>query len=315
MDNYFSNKNLLDLVLKWKVHLLIIAILAGIVSVVFSSSFFIKPKFKSFAIVYPVNLGEYSEESETEQMLELLNSGQIRDQIIEEFGLDKHYEIDREFKYYRTAINGKYADNVSFRKTENEAIKIEVLDTDAELAADLVDGIIGAYHDKVREMHNAKYTEELEVITREMDRQTAYIDSLIDRMSVLGEEYGLVDVASQAEGLFSGGGANPQSYAPNGEKIQNFTRNMGKYGPEFQKLTIMLEPFLASYNATYLKYNDAYRELYKEITYSTTVTPPFVADKKFWPKRSVIVLMSVILTLILALIVIGVIENRPYSKS
>ena len=138
MENYFNNKNLLDLVLKWKVHLFIIALIAGIASVVFSSSTFIKPKFKSSAIVYPVNLGEYSEESETEQMLELLNSGDIRDAIIDQFTLDVHYKIDKEYKYYLTAIHGKYADNVSFRKTENEAVRIEVLDTDPVIAAEMV---------------------------------------------------------------------------------------------------------------------------------------------------------------------------------
>ena len=159
-------------------------------------------------------------------------------------------------------------------------------------------------------MHNEKYQEELEVRVKEMKRQKVFIDSLVNRMSELGEEFGIIDVVAQAEGMFSGG-----SYAPNGQNMKAFMKNIGKYGPEFLKLGSMLEPFLESYNATYLKYNDAYRELNKEISYSSIVTPPFVADKKFWPKRSVIVLMSVVLTLLLALIVIGVIENRKYSQS
>jgi uncharacterized protein involved in exopolysaccharide biosynthesis len=45
------------------------------------------------------------------------------------------------------------------------------------------------------------------------------------------------------------------------------------------------------------------------------ITPPYPADKKDWPKRSVIVLMSVIFTLIMAMVVIGVIENRNNTKS
>ena len=136
MDNYFSNKNVIDLVWKWKVHLIVIAVIAGIVSIVFSSPTFINPKFKSTAIVYPVNLSEYSEESYTEQMLEILNSGDIRDELIEKFQLDVHYKIDKSYKYYLSAMLGKYSDNVSFRKTENEAIKIEVLDTDPKIACD-----------------------------------------------------------------------------------------------------------------------------------------------------------------------------------
>ncbi len=314
MENYFSNKSLLDIVIKWRTHLFIIAVLAGVISIVFSSSFFIKPKFKSFAIVYPVNLGEYSEESETEQMLELLNSSEIRDQIIKDFNLAEHYKIDENYKYYKSAINSKYADNVSFRKTENEAVKIEVLDTDPVIAADIVNGIIESYHVKVREMHSYKYKEDLDIRTRELGRQRMFIDSLVTKMSELGEKFGLVDISAQAEGIFTSPATGSKVYAPNGERVSAFLINMGKYGPEFQKLSLMLEPFLKSYNETYQKYNDALREYTKKITYSTVVTPPFVADKKFWPKRSIIVFMSVVLTLILALIVIGVIENRTYTK-
>jgi LPS O-antigen subunit length determinant protein (WzzB/FepE family) len=314
MENYFSNKNLVDLILKWKVHLLIIAILAGIIGVVFSSSTFIKPKFKSFAVVYPDNLGEYSEESSTEQMLELLNSGDIRDILIKQFKLDEHYKVDPSYKYYLTTMHAKYADNFSFRKTENEAVKIEVLDTDPQMACDLVTGVIKAYHKKVRTIHNAKYQEELDVRARELKREQAYLDSLVNRMSELGEEYGLVDITSQVEGMFTDVSAG-KFYNAEGIATNRAIKNLGKHGPEFKKISEMMQPMLARYAQILTDYNNAYRELNKEITYSNIVTHPFVADKKFWPKRSVIVLMSVFLTLIMALIVIGVIENRSYFKS
>lgn len=313
MENYFSNKNLVELIIKWRIHLIIIAVLAGIISIVFSSPAFIKPKFKSFAVVYPVNLGEYSEESETEQMLELLNSGDIRDQVIETFKLDAHYKIDPSYKYYLTALHGKYEDNFSFKKTENEAVRIDVLDTDPEMACDLVNGVIEAYHQKVRSMHNAKYKEEVEVRSRELIRERAYLDSLVNHLSYLGEEFGLVDVSAQVEGMFKD--SNIRNFYDAGGQVNSSTlRNLGKFGPEFKKTTDMMVPMLARYADVLTKYNDAYRELNKSITYSSVVTYPFVADKKFWPKRSFIVLMSVILTLILALVVIGVVENRAYFQ-
>ncbi len=314
MENYFSNKNLVDLVLKWKVHLIIIAVLAGIIAIVFSSPFFIQPKYKSFAIVYPDNLGEYSEESETEQMLEILNSGDIRDDLIEKYDLAKHYEIDKSYKYYKTAMIGKYTDNFNFRKTENEAVKIEVLDTDPQMASDLVDAVIESFHAKVRSMHNAKYQEDLDVRTRELAREKTYLDSLVNEMSILGERYGFVDINSQVEGMFSEINTG-RFYNSEGEAKHPVLKNIGKYGPRFFKLSEMMEPMLIRYADIMTKHNDAYRELNKKITYTNIVTEPFPADKKFWPKRSVIVLMSVILTLILALIVIGVIENRTYFKS
>lgn len=314
MDNYFSNKNLLDMVFKWKYHLIIIAILAGIISIVFSSPFFIHPKYKSFAVVYPVNLGEFSEESETEQMLELLNSGDIRDHMIEKFNLAEHYELDPGYKYYVSALYSKYSDNISFKKTENEAVRIEVLDTDPQMACDMVNGLITAYHMKVRSMHNIKYQEELEIRTRELTRERAYLDSLVNRMSELGEEYGLIDVAAQVEGMFTELNSD-KIFNDRGYIVNQGIKNLGKYGPEFKKITEMMSPMLHRYAEILTEYNNAYRELNKEITYSSMVTSPYVSDKKSWPKRSVIVLMSVLLTLILTVIIIGVIENRTYFQS
>jgi len=302
------------MVLKWKVHLLIIAVLAGIIAIVFSSPYFIQPKYKSFAVVYPDNLGEYSEESQTEQMLEIINSGDIRDGLIEKFNLDAHYEIDKNYKYYRTAIIGKYTDNFNFRKTENEAVKIEVLDTDPQMASDLVYAVIKAFDVKVQSMHNAKYEEDLEVRTRELAREKMYLDSLVNRMSELGEKYGFVNINSQAEGMFADINTG-RYYNSDGLATNMALKNIGKYGPEFFKISEMMEPMLKRYAEILTKHNDAYRELNKEITYTNIVTNPFPADKKFWPKRSIIVLMSVFLTLIMALIVIGVIENRTYSES
>ena len=76
-----------NIVLKYKIPLIVIAVLSIILSAVFSSEYFIKPKFKSTAIVYPSNLVPYSTESPTEQMLQLFESDDIRDELIRDFDL------------------------------------------------------------------------------------------------------------------------------------------------------------------------------------------------------------------------------------
>ena len=95
MDNSFFNSiELLKLVKRWRKHLIIVGLISLIGSIIFSSPYFIKPKFKSFALVYPSNLIAYSTESATEQMLQLAQSYDIRDKIIKTFNLFQHYEID-----------------------------------------------------------------------------------------------------------------------------------------------------------------------------------------------------------------------------
>lgn len=313
MENYFNNRNLLDLVWKWKIHLIIIAVIAGIVSVIFSSPNFIKPKFKSMAIVYPVNLGEYSEESYTEQMLEILNSGDIRDMIIEDFNLDKHYKIDKNYKYYLTAIIGKYSDNVSFRKTENEAVRIEVLDTDPEVAKEMVSSLISYYNEKVASLHRIKHQEVYDVYNQQLKVGYYNLDSLGNKIFSIAEEFGILEfygeqTAEAARAIYRSSAAERKS-------AEKFLGNMAGKGYEYKKLKDQYDGLLKSLVEIEVLQAAERSELDKEITYSQIVTPPFAADKKSSPKRSVIVLMSIFLTLILAIIIIGVIENRTYSAT
>ncbi len=103
MEKYFNNTNLINLLLKWRIHLMVILAVALVLAVIFSSPFFITPKFKSIAVIYPANVSPYSEESETEQMYQVLQSQDIIDSVITKFNLAAHYKISSDYKYYKTA--------------------------------------------------------------------------------------------------------------------------------------------------------------------------------------------------------------------
>ena len=123
-----------------------------------------------------------------------------------------------------------------------------------------------------------------------------------------------MDQAGQSEGLST---AYFQSVASgrNNPEMEKYYWNIAERAPEAKRLLLSMEGYMAQLAVAQKAHDDAYRELTKEITYSQVVTPPFVSDKKAWPKRSVIVLMSVLFTLIMAMVVIGVIENRNHTKT
>ncbi|MBE0640691.1 MAG: hypothetical protein IH599_01565, partial [Bacteroidales bacterium] len=121
MANYTDNMNLLQLVIKWRRHLAVIGVLAAVLAILVSSPLVIKPRFKSFATLYPSNIWPYSDESESEQMLQLLNSTEVRDSVIGRFDLTNHYGLKPGDKYYRSTLNYMYSRYVKIRKTEFEA--------------------------------------------------------------------------------------------------------------------------------------------------------------------------------------------------
>ena len=137
MESQFYQINLLHILLKWKIHLAVIVILAIVLAAIFSGPTFITPKFKSFAVVYPSNISPYSDENETEQMLQILQSKDISDSIIKKYDLAKHYEIDSNYKYFYSTMMYEYSQNVSITKTPYEGVRIEVSDKDPNIAFEI----------------------------------------------------------------------------------------------------------------------------------------------------------------------------------
>src|SRR6187455_1432831 len=131
MSQFLNTADIIRSVIKWKKHMIVIGILSLVASVIFSGPYFIKPRFKSYAVVYPSNLISYSNESPTEQMLQLFQSSEIRRRIIEVFQLKKHYEIDTLNNAHQyTDVIKAYEENVSIKQTEYESVQITVMDED-----------------------------------------------------------------------------------------------------------------------------------------------------------------------------------------
>ena len=142
MDKYFNNDSLIKVIFKWKWHIIAVTIVAAALGAVFSGPKFITPKFKSEAIVYPNGLSEFSDETYTEQMLQVMESQEIVDSVVKIFDLMSHYDIDKNYKYAKTALMGEYHNRISISKTPYDAVKIKVLDKDPQLACDIANEII-----------------------------------------------------------------------------------------------------------------------------------------------------------------------------
>jgi len=311
MENYFNNTNLINLLLKWRLHLIIIVIAAAVLSVVFSSPLFITPKFKSYAVVYPSNVSPYSEESEAEQMYQILQSQDIKDSVIAKFNLAKHYKIDPTYKYFRTAVNYEYSQSVSITKTPYDAISIEVMDKDPQMASDMVDAIIGYYNRKVSSLHKEKYHEVITMYAELLRKKASEIDSLKRSLYNLSVKEGLLSYEVTSEQIMAGylGTVMGGTRDVNRPEVLRLKENMEKHGGDLLMLVESIKQEARTYADFKVEYEDALRFYDASLTYTNIITSPFPADKKSYPIRWLIVSISVIMTFFFAVVVILLIEN------
>jgi len=128
----------------------VIVVAAVILAAFFSSSIFITPLFKSFAVIYPSNISAYAKENLSEQMIQVLQSKDIFDSLVKKFDLPRHYGIDPGYEYYTSTLLWEYSQNVKISKTPYDAVTIEVWDKDPKVACDMVNEIMNQYNYKLR---------------------------------------------------------------------------------------------------------------------------------------------------------------------
>lgn len=317
MENYFSNINLVRLVGKWKWHMLIVLVVAGILGAVFSSPMFITPKYKSTAIVYPSNIAPYSEESETEQMLQWMDSQDIKDSLIERFNLPEHYQVDRNYKYYYTTMMYEYSQNVKIQKTPYEAVRIEVLDKDPKQAADMVNALIEFYNMKIRRIHKEKYDEVVAAYRHAIDQKNIEIAYTRERLHELYSTYGLMEFESTSEQLAKGylGTVDGPGSRINKNAVNRLKKNFEAHGDELYFLQERMETLMAEYSVSKQFLEDAEFNSKKEFTYTNVVTKPMVADKKAFPVRWLVMLYTLAATFMLSLVAIAIIEKRQSANA
>lgn len=313
MDNYFSNTSFVNLMLKWRKHLAVITIIGAVAGIIFSGSTFITPLYKSEAIAYPANINSYSDESQTEQMLQILQSQDIVDSMIQKFNLAAHYKIDPAYRYYQTALLTEYHQNVKISKTPYEAISIAVKDKDSQQAAEMAMEILRLYDRKIASLHKGKSLEVIHMYELQLATKKRLIDSLQSRLYVLGNEYGLIDYTAQSQEIMKGylrtvygnNGANI-----NTKGVMELKANIEKHGGELLTLLEMIQQEARTFVETKTELEQAQRFYNANLTYSNIISKPFPSDKKAYPVRWIVVSFSAIGAFLLGLLAIFVIDAR-----
>jgi uncharacterized protein involved in exopolysaccharide biosynthesis len=304
----FNTKEILAILAKNKTRILIVTVAAALASVVIS--YLLKPKFKSFAVVYPVNISPSSEESNTEQLLQFFNSEEVMNAVAREHDLYNHYEIDTASHGARALFKLYFNSNVKISPTLYESIEIEVRDTDPKKAQQVAQGMIDATNQLIFEIKRERLAEYIANTSNAISSEMHAIDSINKRILEMREKYGIVDVKAQAKYLSKkmiGGkealkGADQLLYEGLKSKSTEIETQWNLMNGQLQTgigFINQKDKYLFDYNS--------------RISFTNVVSKPTLPDKKYFPVRWLIVSVSTLSVLALACLFF-ILTNKSVRK-
>lgn len=226
MDNSTNLLGVLEIILKWRKHIIIATILSAIVAALVAL-FGMDEYYKSSAQLYPVNQtlsdrssmfnltaaptsSYYGDKNDVSRVLSISNSSTVMDEVIAKYKLADHYKIDKTKKFWKTLVRKEFKDNYSAIKTERDAIEITLYDTDPQLAADIVNDIVNMVDSQnsivVKEFRERMLTS----FTNDSVAQTQKLKAISDSLTYLANRYD-IDVKTSEFGKSIIVGGNFQS--------------------------------------------------------------------------------------------------------
>lgn len=282
--------------------ILIIVTTAGLV-VSTVVAFLMTPLYRSTAIVFPaatstVSFSEqrnakassmdFGEEEQAEQLIQILQSSKVRDKVVQQFDLMKHYEIEPNDPNKHYKLVKEYNSHILFVRTRYGSIQIDVLDRDPQLAADMANKIVDLIDTVKNEMVMERTVPAFEINKRKKEQLERDKEAVLDQLDSLAA-LGVVPLEGRAN-LF-------QAYveAKNAEDKADLKKRIDvnlQFGAVFDGLEYVRNEKIMKLADFALSYEQAESDANTQFNHKFIVERAVVADKKDKPKRLVIMLLA-----------------------
>jgi capsular polysaccharide biosynthesis protein len=329
-NNDFNSANFILFLYKRRKLLLIIGLVAIGASALFS--FFITPKYRATVIMFPTstnsiskalmtdNYGgkqdilEFGAEEQAEQLLQILNSNKIRARIIQKYNLIEHYDIKPDSKFKNTLLFNEYESNISFRRTEFMAVEIEVLDKDPQMAADIANDIAALLDSTKNTMQKERAIKGFKIVETEYNKLKTETKEMEDSLTEL-RKMGVNDYETQAEAYNTQLAiALSHNNSTGARALEEKIKTLSEFGGAYVSLRDALEYEKKQLSELKTKYEEAKVDAEQELPCKFIVNSAYKAEKKSYPIRWLIVVVSTLSALLLAVLAIVVVENIKKKK-
>jgi capsular polysaccharide biosynthesis protein len=312
----FDSIDLAVYIWKRKIPLLIITFIAGVVSII--ASLMITPRFKSSVVMFPAiqasvsksmlmneyqwNFQDVGEEEQVETVLQVLKSDKIRDKIIIRYNLMEHYGISPNEAHPLYKLHSYYEGNFNFKRTEYNSIVVSVMDADAQLAADMANEIASLVDTTLWEMKAVRAEKAYEYVKMDYD-SVMQVTTDLNKCVHSFNKKGIINYDRQIERLTEAYGKaildrNDAAKKDIEKEIfvlteysSEFIQCWERYIDELERLTDLRSQLLQ------IKAEAEHR-----VPGVFIVDKAYVADKKAYPKKAIIVVVSTLSAFIVALL-------------
>jgi len=317
-----------DLVLYlWQRRRLIIGVtLIGLAAGV-AAAFLITPLYRSEVIMFPAITNSASkallneqatgrddilalgDEEDSEQLLQLLHSDEIRDRVAQRFNLFEVYRIKPDSRHRNSELREAYRDHIKFEYTKFSSVKVEVNDPDPQRAADIANFISAQVDSVWKEMARERAEKGLRIVRSKVEQLEADISQWQDSMRVL-RDLGVHDYHTQTERYNEYlGAAIVKGDQRAVKEFEERFKVLAQYGGAYVTLQDRLFNETKRLSILRMKLEQAQADLESDLPHKFVVNRAQPADKKSYPIRWLIVAMSGISAFLLALLLIVIQEN------
>ena len=325
-DQQFNSFSLVQFMWQKRKTLILVCLVVAVVSLI--ASFLVTPKFKSTAIVYAprtnsvakillneesynerLDMKAYADDEETEQMMEILNSREIKDILIDKFDLYNHYGLGEGVSYRQTKMYKYLKGNIEVKRTQYGAIAVSVIDKDPQIAADMANEILVLLDSVKNRIDHERTIASYNLLKRQLEIVDAEVQRIDDSVQVLMQN-GVFDFKSQSERVMQQyATAVAQGNTAGMKRLEDELKKMATWGP--RSLTLYEEQayFREYQSVVKIKMMNAIVDMDTEIPVKFVIERAIPADKKTYPKKSLIVLLSTVSAFILAVLVLLTIDK------
>jgi len=303
--------------------LILITFIAAIAAAVYS--LLIQEKYKSTVTLYPAmsntvaftdevhpeqSAAQFGEEEQAEQMIQVLQSGEIRNAIVEKYNLMEHYDIDTSSKIKYTSLNKMYEENVSFSRTKYGSVLIEVMDKKPQMAADMANDIANLFDNAKNRMINERSKEAFEVAESERNKLINEITAVVDTLAALNN-MGVVDKETRPTLITALANAKDGNTK---KLIEEKIKATDKYGSVYSNFENKLEWMNIRLSTKDAVYEQLKSDANSTFSHKFTVEKASASEKKAYPIRWLIVVVSTISAFLFAIVLLLVFEKMKELK-